>query len=160
MRALTLTAAAGLAAVASLGLVTPAQAGSKPVLDVVGLGTHTVDASGTAHVTGDLDPVSEPFAGAYVATLTPDDGSLPEPGVCEPASATLAVDGPKPRSFTLAGSGDVCGEYVTSTSQATHTFTGRYEVVDSSSRRLRGTDGFLGVTLATEARAHVFAVDT
>ena len=39
-------------------------------------------------------------------------------------------------------------------------FVGRYVVTDASARRLRGTDGWISVILATEGRANVEAIDT
>jgi hypothetical protein len=41
----------------------------------------------------------------------------------------------------------------------THRFVGRYEVTDSSARRLRGTDGWISEILATEDRTGVEAFD-
>ena len=42
----------------------------------------------------------------------------------------------------------------------THDFIGRYEVTASSVRRVRGTDGWIGIVLATEGRANVEAFDS
>ena len=42
----------------------------------------------------------------------------------------------------------------------THNFVGRYDVVDGSVRKTRGTDGWISLILATEGRANVEAIDT
>ena len=101
-----------------------------------------------------------PFDGTYAAVLAADDGTLPEPGVCEPATATLDVTGPKHRYLQLAATGEVCGTWPDATYVVTHNFVGRYEVTDSSVRKTRGTDGWISLILATEGRANVEAIDT
>ena len=101
-----------------------------------------------------------PFDGTYTATLAAADGSLPEPGVCEPATATLEVTGPKHRYLRLAASGEICGTWADATYVVTHSFVGRYDVVDGSVHKTRGTDGWISLVLATEGRANVEAIDT
>ena len=55
----------------------------------------------------------------------------------------------------------MCGKFPQPpTSIVTHSFTGRYHVVQAQRPALRGTDGFFEVILATGAQAHVFAIDT
>jgi hypothetical protein len=102
----------------------------------------------------------KPFDGPYTATLAGDDGSLPVPGECEPATATLSVTGPRGKYLDLAATGQVCGRWTDAVSIVTHRFTGRYEVVATSERKLRGGDGWIGVLLATEGRANVEAFDS
>lgn len=138
-----------------------ADAAARPRVDLVGAtpGTFALDVDGTA-VIRDGTVTGRPFGGPYTATLAADDGSLPEPGTCEPATATLVVDPPRRPLLSLAAVGVVCGEHVTTTWKATHRFTGRYEVVASSRRKIRGTDGFLEGVLAVEDEANVFAIDT
>lgn len=162
MHPLTRTAAAVLAALALLvASTTAAHAGTKPRIDLHGdgLGAYVVDGHGTAHLAGHVvgKPVgSEP----YTATLAALDGSLPGPGTCEPATATLEVSGSRRDHLHLTATGEVCGEWTDATYVVTHRFTGRY-VVDAASRRaLVGGDGWIGVVLATEARANVEVVDT
>jgi hypothetical protein len=69
------------------------------------------------------------------------------------------VTSPK-RALRLDAVGDVCGEYADATYVVTHRFVGRYVVTDATSRRLRGTDGWISLILATEGRANVEAFDS
>ena len=138
----------------------PAEAAPKPRIDLRGVdvGSFVVDEAGSAHLAGEV--TGAPFDGTYSAVLTADDGTLPEPGVCEPATATLDVTGPKHRYLHLAAAGTVCGTWPDATYVVTHSFVGRYEVTDSSVRKTRGTDGWISLILATEGRANVEAIDT
>lgn len=138
----------------------PALAARPPVVDLrgAGVGSYTLDSDGSARLSGAV--TGAPFDGAYTATLTSADGSLPEPGDCEPATAAVDVAGPKGRTLHLAAEGEVCGTWVDATYVVTHRFVGRYVVTDASARRLRGTDGWITVILATEGRANLEAVDT
>jgi hypothetical protein len=72
----------------------------------------------------------------------------------------MDVVGTRDRHLHLVGSGQVCGEWTDGTYVVTHRFTGRYEVSAASVRRLRGTDGWYSLILATRARANVAAIDT
>jgi hypothetical protein len=150
-----LLTAAIVAGTASSGL-----AAKKPVIDVHGQpgDAYVLDEQGTAELTGTM--TGTPFDGAYTATLSADDGSLPGPGECEPATAMLHLAGSRNRYLDLTASGEVCGTHVTETYQVTHVFTGRYVVTGASARRIVGTDGFLQQILATEGRAHAYAIDT
>lgn len=154
------TAAVAVGAMLAVAVAAPADAAARPRLDLRGaaVGSFVLDDAGTAHLAGSV--TGSPFDGAYTATLAAEDGSLPAPGVCEPATATLDVTGPKGRYLALSASGEVCGEWTTPTYVATHRFVGRYVVADSSVRRLRGTDGWISEILATEGRANVEAIDT
>jgi hypothetical protein len=138
----------------------PAEAAPKPRIDLRGadVGSYVVDDAGAAHLTGNV--IGVPFDGSYVAVLAADDGTLPEPGVCEPATATLDVTGPKHRYLQLAATGEVCGTWPDATYVVTHNFVGRYDVTDGSVRKTRGTDGWISLILATEGRANVEAIDT
>lgn len=144
-----------LAAVAAV----PAEAAPPPRIDLhgAGVGSFVVDA-GAARLSGQVTGI--PFDGTYSAVLAADDGTLPEPGVCEPATATLDVTGPKNRYLRLAATGEVCGTWPDAAYVVTHDFVGRYEVLDSSVRKTRGTDGWISLILATEGRAGVEAIDT
>jgi hypothetical protein len=143
-----------------VGLAGPAAAARPPQIDLRGatVGAYHLDDAGVAQLGGAV--TGKPFDGPYTATLAADDGSLPEPGDCEPATATLRVTGPRGRFLALAATGEVCGRWTDATSVVTHRFTGRYLVVDTSERKLRGGDGWMGLTLATEGRANVEAFDS
>jgi hypothetical protein len=138
----------------------PAMAAPPPIIDLRGasVGSYSLAADGTARLSGVV--TGKPFDGDYTATLASSDGSLPAPGTCEPASAALDVTGPKGRMLHLAATGEVCGTWADATYVVTHNFVGRYVVADASARRLRGTDGWISVILATEGRANVEAIDT
>lgn len=148
-----------VAALAVPALASPAVAAPKPLVDLRGadVGTYSLDATGTAHLAGSV--TGDPFDGTYVATLAADDGSLPAPGTCEPATGTLDVTSPK-RTLSLEAIGEVCGVFTDATYVVTHRFVGRYVVTDATSRRLRGTDGWISLVLATEGRANVEAFDS
>jgi hypothetical protein len=138
----------------------PAEAARPPVIDLHGhgLASYVIDDAGTARLSGAV--TGAPFDGTYTATLAATDGSLPEPGSCEPATATVNVVGSRLRHLELTGSGRVCGEWTDATYVVTHRFVGRYEVTASSARRLLGTDGWYTLILATEGRANLEAIDT
>ena len=154
------TAALIAGAVLAAGTAVPAAAAPPAKVDLRGvpLGSYTLDDAGAAHLTGDA--TGKPFDGSYTAVLAADDGTLPAPGVCEPATATVDITGERGRYLQLAGTGRVCGEYTGPTWAATHRFVGRYQVTDSSVRTARGTDGWYTLILATEGRANFEAIDT
>lgn len=160
----TLLVTAAVTAFALASITTPALAGKyrepKPIIDLYTpvIGTGHVDGAQTSHVAGVFD--GDPFGGPYVATYTPDDGTLPAAGTCEPATATLELDGPRTRFLSLTATGKVCGEYGQAGNGPWHTFTGRYLVVDSSPGRYTGTDGFLQLLVTAEGRGNGFAIDT
>ena len=64
------------------------------------------------------------------------------------------------RTLRLDAVGEVCGEYADATYVVTHRFVGSYVVTDATHRRLRGTDGWISLILATEGRANVEAFDS
>lgn len=138
----------------------PAHAAPRPIIDLHGaaVGSYHLDQTGAARLAGVV--TGAPFDGTYTALLVADDGTLPGPGACEPASATLNVTGSKSRHLSLAATGEVCGTWPDATYVVTHDFVGRYEVSESSVRKTRGTDGWIGLILATEGRANVEAIDT
>jgi hypothetical protein len=160
MHPLTRTAVLIGGALLAAGTAIPAQAAAKPRIDLRGadVGSFVVDEAGAARLTGQV--TGTPFDGTYVAVLAADDGTLPDPGNCEPATATLEVTGTKHRFLHLAASGEVCGAWPDATYVVTHDFVGRYDVTDSSVRKTRGTDGWISLVLATEGRANVEAIDT
>jgi hypothetical protein len=138
----------------------PAGAAPRPVIDLRGadVGSFETATDGSAHLSGHV--TGDPFDGSYTAVLAAVDGSLPDPGVCEPATATLDVTGAKDRYLQLAATGEVCGQWTDATYVVTHSFVGRYDVTEATAKRLRGTDGWISLVLATEGRANVEAIDT
>jgi hypothetical protein len=77
-------------------------AAPRPLVDLSGTGVcaYALDAEGTAHLTGAV--TGAPFDGTYTATLAATDWSLPAPGDCEPATATVDVTGSRDRTLRLA----------------------------------------------------------
>jgi hypothetical protein len=154
--------AAALIAGALLVAVTAGQADAapRPLIDLQGasVGSFVLADDGTARLSGAV--TGDPFDGSYTAVLAADDGTLPDPGVCEAGTATLDVAGPKGRYLGLSATGQVCGEWADATYVVTHRFVGRYDVTDASTKRLRETDGWISLILATEGRANVEAIDT
>jgi hypothetical protein len=139
----------------------PADATPRPVIDLRGaeVGTFAMDESGSARLEGRV--TGAPFDGIYTAVLTPVDGTLPAAGECEPATATMRVVGLTGKRFLhLVATGTVCGTWPDAAYVVTHDFVGRYDVVASTVRRVRGTDGWISMVLATEGRANVEAIDT
>lgn len=159
MNRTTRLTALAVAALAVPAIASPAVAAPKPLVNLRGadVGAYALDAAGTAQLSGSV--IGDPFDGTYAATLAADDGSLPAPGSCEPATGTLDVTSPK-RTLGLDAIGEVCGEYVDATYVVTHRFVGRYVVTDATSRKLHGTDGWISLILATEGRANVEAFDS
>jgi hypothetical protein len=157
---ITALVAALTSALLAVATAAPATAARPPAVDLrgAGLGSYTLDGAGTALLSGAV--TGKPFDGGYTATLASTDGSLPAPGTCEAATATMQVTGSMNRFLHLAATGEVCGTWADATYVVTHLFVGRYVVTDASSRRLRGTDGWISIILATEGRASVEAIDT
>lgn len=100
------------------------------------------------------------MSGTYTGTLTAKDGTLPDPGECEPATAALRVDGAKRRFVELTAQGDVCGQWTDTVLRVTHVFTGRYDLTASVPQRLQGTDGFYEVRITDDGVSGVSAIDT
>ena len=153
-------AAALIGTLLVLASASPATAAPRPAVDLrgAGIGSYALDAERTARLKGVVTGV--PFDGAYTAALSSSDGSLPAPGECEPATAAVHVTGERHRTLDLAATGEVCGTWADATYVVTHSFVGRYVVTDASVRRLRGTDGWTSLILATEGRANIEAIDT
>jgi len=142
-RALTVVV---LAAALGAATSTPALAGAKPRVGLSSTGgTLTLGQDGSVTVTGPVE--GAPFDGQYTAVLTADDGSLPDPGDTEPATATVTVVGLRGQHLVLTGSGSVSGEWVGPNAALTHKFTGRY-TAESTVRRVDGTDGWYSVGVA------------
>lgn len=148
-----LVAVAIASTAAAFALSSPASAAA-PRIQVAGLGTATA-ATGSMSYAGTLS--GRPFAGSFSGTVAADDGSLPPVGVCEPATATLAVQDDKGHSFGLFSAGKVCGEYLPL--GVMQRFGGRYVVTSSTQRGLERTDGFLDVRLLN-GQSDVYAIDS
>ena len=148
-----------LAAAIGAATSTPALAGPKPRVTLSSQGGQlTLGQDGSATVSGPV--VGAPFDGEYTAVLTADDGTLPEPGEAEPATATVTVVGPRGQQLVLTGSGTVTGEWVGPNAALTHKFTGRY-TADSTVHRVDGTDGWYSVGVAaTMSLGYVEAFDS
>ena len=101
-----------------------------------------------------------PFDGDYTAVLTADDGSLPEPGEEEPATATVTVvglhgqDPGADRHRDRRGASGPTRRY-----RATHVFVGRY-TAESTVRRADGTDGWYSVGLSDVGTGYAEAFDS
>jgi hypothetical protein len=158
-RSLAIRLTLGALALAAVALPATAEAAGRARIDVGGPGTFVIEADGSATVSADV--TGRPFGGSSVTVLAADDGSLPEPGSCEPATATFHLAGAGREYLDVTATGDVCGEFVQLPYIVTHVFTGRYTVTDASKRNLVGTDGFFEVRLAAStAQAYVFGIDT
>ena len=81
------------------------------------------------------------------ATMGPTDGTLPAIGECEPAAATVVVDGVRDTDMTLVSAGTVCHvQHPIFTSYVSVEFRGLHEVVDAKRPQLRGVTGSLSIT--------------
>jgi hypothetical protein len=160
-RPLAIGLLAAASTIAVLAVAAPVDAAHRPPRPKVELSSTSgtfADASGGALVTAEMD--GTPFAGRATATLTADDGTLPAPGDCEPATVSFHLDGPGRRFVDAEASGEVCGEFVQLPYITIQAFTGRYDVLDSTRRRIEGTDGFLEVRLGDDGSASLFLIDT
>jgi hypothetical protein len=141
------------AASAALVAASPASAAA-PRVQVAGLGSASAS-TGTVTYEGWLS--GRPFSGSFSGAVVADDGSLPDVGVCEPATATLSVEDEKGHVFELFSAGKVCGEYLPL--GVMQRFGGRYVVTSSTQRGLERTDGFLDVRLL-DGQSDVYAIDS
>ena len=153
----TALAVLGIAA-ATMSLAFPAAAAKPYPIDTTGMGTFVMGADGSAHISG--TSTGKPFDGTHEARLVADDGALPLPGECEPATATLRLDGSRDRFVEMTATGTVCGKYPDATYVVTQSFTGRYVVEASTSRRLVGSTGFMSQLITVDGRSNVLAIAT
>jgi hypothetical protein len=154
----TLVLAVALAAALTTVGAAPALAGPPPRIDLRSQdGSLTLGGDGSATVAGSL--TGTPFDGDYTAVLTADDGSLPEPGEKEPATASVTVVGAHGRTLVLTGSGTVEGRWTDQTYRATHVFIGRY-TAESTVRRVDGTDGWYSIGLSDVGTGYAEAFDS
>jgi hypothetical protein len=148
----------GLTAALALAPVTSAQAGQKPQVNFSGSGSYSVSNGDVAVARGTV--TGAPFNGRFRAALQPLDGTLPEPGVCEPGRATIRIDASRGRYAVLVGAADICGQHADSTHVVTQLFSSSYDVAATSERKLRGGDGWMEIRLTADGRASVSAFDS
>jgi hypothetical protein len=158
-RKLTKAVSAGAIALAALAPAAIAEAACRPKVDYSGTGTFELTelgtfARGAGRVTG------TPFDGTVTFMLRADDGSLPAPGECESGGANLAVTGRHRQALSATSIGEICGQYVQEpTSVVTHVFTGQYSIYQST-KRLRDTEGWIEIRLATGDRMSITLFDS
>ena len=150
------------------GSVDRQQAPQRPALTLDGTGgwqirewINDVVVNGTGELSGRSDNRTQDVQVA--AVIQTDDRTLPAPGECESAFATMSAYGVRNVDLTLVGMGEVCGTYVQPPiSIVSHVFTGTFEVYGEGTqpRRLEGVDGFYEIRLADDGTASVFAIDT
>jgi hypothetical protein len=150
---------AAIAAIAvAAGVGTAVVADSSPPVDFNATGTYQLGDDATVTIRGIT--AGHPVNGPYVGTVAADDGSLPAPGDCEPASATLRVTGTEKRFVDLVAFGDICGVSTDTAGQAAHVFTGRYDATGASPSPIPHSDGFYEVRIADNGTSSVLAIDT
>lgn len=137
MNANHLVAAGALTLALGLSAAAPASAASPWRLSAAGLGTAAPSSDGGHQYAGTLS--GTPFGGAFTGSLSPGDGSLPGLGDCEPASATLRVEGSGGRYYQLASEGQVCSWLLPLGTM--HQFTGRWTVDSTNVKKLARATG-------------------
>ena len=150
----------GAVAIAGLAPAAIAEGGAKrPQVNFSGTGTYEmVEFDVFARGIGDGSGV--PFDGTATFMLRADDGTLPGPGECEGGGANFAVTGRKRKELWGVSIGEICGEHVQEpTSTVTHVFTGEYSIVEST-KRLRDTEGWIEIRLATDNRMSITLFDS
>ena len=150
-----------VAGVATLATLTPAvaEARGRPQVDYAGSGTYSM-AEFDLFAAGNGQAAGRPFDGTVTFMLRTDDGTFPAPGECEPGFANFAVQGRKRQELWGTSLGDVCGEYVQEPDNTvTHVYTGDYSIVDSS-HRLRDTEGWIEIRLATGNQMSITLFDS
>lgn len=131
----------------------------RPQVDLAGTGTYEMDqfdifARGVGSVTG------TPFDGTATFLLKPDDGTWPKPGECEQGTAGFAVTGKKRQYIWGISIGEVCGQFLQEpTSVTTQVFTAEYSIVDAP-KRVRDTEGWIEIRLATDGRMSITLFDS
>jgi hypothetical protein len=136
-----------------------AEAGSRPQVDFTGTGTYEM-VEFDVFARGTTEAYGRPFDGQATFMLRSDDGTLPEPGECEPGGANFALTGRKRQELWGVSLGEVCGQWVQEpTSVVTHVFTGRYSIAESKPR-LGDTEGWIEIRLATANRASITLFDS
>jgi hypothetical protein len=154
-------AALGLAAVFTLGTVSPVAAASTPTLFVGGGGPAVADGNGLV-VEGPAlvqDKHGRDMLDATIrATMVAADGSLPAVDECEPATATFVVEGERDADMTLRGQGTVCTvRNAFFPAYVTVEFDGQHQIVEAKRPQLRGTIGSLSVTVTPGGFTSLYA---
>ena len=162
IRTLAGLTALGAAALVALGPGTPAAAAPSQTLFLGGGGLAVDDGSGGLVVEGPGlvgdKHLREMLDATVRATWAATDGSLPAVDECEPASATVVVDGERDADLTLVSSGTVClVRHPNFPSYISLEFRGLHEVIDAKRRQLRGTTGSLSITKGPGAFTSVHA---
>jgi hypothetical protein len=138
-------------ALLALGAGTPAGAAPSPTLFLGGGGIAADAGNGGLVVEGPGlvgDKHLRDMLDATVrASWAADDGTLPAVDECEPASATVVVDGERDADLTLVSSGTLCLQrHPNFPSYISLEFRGLHEVVHAKRPQLRGTTGSLSIT--------------
>jgi hypothetical protein len=144
-----------------VGLTPPAAAEGRgrPQVDYTGSGSYEMTEL-DLFARGDGEIHGQPFDGRVTFMLRTDDGTLPAPGTCEAGGANLAVAGRRHQHLVATSIGEICGQHVQEpTSTVTHVFTGEYSVYESS-KRLRDTEGWIEIRLATGDRMSITLFDS
>jgi hypothetical protein len=150
----------GAVAVAGLAPAAIAEGGGRgPSVNFSGTGTYEmVEFDTFARGIGDVSGV--PLNGTATFMLRTDDGTLPGPGECEGGGANFAVTGHKRKELWGVSVGEICGQHVQEpTSLVTHVFTGEYSIVEST-KRLRDTEGWIEIRLATGNQMSITLFDS
>ncbi len=148
----------GLAAALALAPVTSAQAAKKPLVNFSGMGSYSINSAGTAVATGTV--TGTPFNGTFSASLQALDGTLPDPGACEPGHGYIRMEGPRGQYAAFIGNANVCGQHLLPPNVVTQAFSGTYSVAVTSERKLRDGDGWFEIRLTVDGRATVSAFDS
>jgi hypothetical protein len=158
-KALLLSAAVLAIVAATAATIAPAQAGTRYQLQLDGFGTGSPSV-GSVEVAGDID--GWPVRGAFTGSFSSDDGTLSEPGVCEPGTATLHIQVSAKRYVEFTATGDLCGEWADQTYIVTHVFTGRYQVSAQQHVHIprKALEGFMEYRLGNDGSASVFLINT
>lgn len=150
-RARRLAAAVGAVAVLVLGLAGPAAATPSSALFVGGGGIAADDGAGGVVIEGPAlvqdKHLREVLDATLRATMAPVDQTLPAIGECEPATASVVVDGERDTDMTLESDGEVCHvRHPVFTSYVTLEYRGLHEVIEAKRPQLRGVTGSLSIT--------------
>jgi hypothetical protein len=158
LKPITKAITAGVVGIAALVPAAAAEARCRPQVDYAGTGTYQMTeldqfARGVGRVRG------TPFDGQVTFMLSADDGSMPAPGECEPGGANLAVTGRRHQELSAVSIGEICGQYVDDVYTVTQVFTGQYSIYEST-KRLKDTEGWIEIRLATGDRMSITLFDS
>lgn len=150
----------GAIALAAIGTAATAEARpNRSQVNLAGTGVYEMDefsifARGAGSVSG------RPYAGTATFLLNPDDGTWPEPGECEQGNAGFAVTGTTRQYLWGVSIGEICGQHVQQpTNLVSHVYTGDYSLVESP-QRVRDTEGWIEIRLATDNNMSITLFDS